>query len=288
MDKKKTGKILYYIVMIVLVLVFLVSAIMLIDYAVKSWKSRNTYNELQDLVNNNTPTTAAPTESGNETQGDEPTGETVPVETTSPLVSVTHPKTGEEVQVLRQYAQLYMLNPDLVGWISIEGTRVNYPVVQKKDRTDYYLYRDFYGNYDTHGCLYVREECDVVAPSDNLTIYGHRMKDGTMMGDIGYYEQKSFWEEHQLIRFDTLTEQQLYQIVYVFKTTASAGEGFQYHMFVNAGTESDFTSFTAACRRNALYETGLDAYYGDQLITLSTCEYSLENGRLVVVAKRIE
>ena len=170
----------------------------------------------------------------------------------------------------------------------IPGTRVNYPVVQRSTMRDYYLYRDFYGNYDTHGCLYAREECDVATPSDNVTIYGHRMKDGTMMGDVGYYEEKRYWEEHPLIYFDTLTEEHTYQIVYVFKTTASVGEGFQYHLYVDFSNENDFNNFISACSRNALYDTGLTAQFGDQLITLSTCEYSLVNGRLVVVAKRID
>ena len=214
--------------------------------------------------------------------------ETIPQETQSPLVTVINPQTGEEVQVLPQYAELYKLNPDLVGWMWIPDTKLNYPVVQRKSETDYYLYRDFYGSYDPHGCLYAREQCDVARPSDNITIYGHRMQDGSMMGQVGYYEQKSFWESHPLIYFDTLTEQHTYQIVYVLKTTASVGEGFQYHLYVDFANENDFNNFVSGCRRNSLYDTGLSAEFGDKLITLSTCEYTLVNGRLVIVAKRID
>ena len=292
MSKKKRGKILYYAIMLVLIAVFLVSAIMLIDYAVRSWKSQSSYNELQGIVNQNRPTRPVkpkPTAGANL-----PTEEGIaPVETTieatlSPLVTVTDPETGKEREVLQEYAELYLLNTDLVGWLEIPGTRISYPVVQRPEWVDYYLYRDYYGNYDSHGCLYAREQCDVAKPSDNITIYGHRMKDGTMMGDVGKYEWKDFWEENQFIYFDTLTEHHTYQIVYVFKTTASLGEGFQYHLFVDAKNENEFNNFVGSCKANALYYTGLEAQFGDKLISLSTCEYTLDNGRLVVVAKRID
>ena len=286
MSKKKAGKVLYFVVMFILVAVFLTSAILLGDYAIKSFKSQNTYNELQELVQHNKPTRPPATIP----PATEATGEveTVPTETEPLLVTVVNPATGEEVQVLPQYAELYNLNPDLVGWIEIPGTKVNYPVVQRSSETDYYLYRDFYGNYDPHGCLYAREQCNVAKPSDNITIYGHRMNDGTMMGEVGFYEKKSFWEEHPIIYFDTLAEEQIYQIIYVFKTTASVGEGFRYHLYVDFTDESVFDEFITGCRQNALYDTGLTAEYGDTLITLSTCEYTLLNGRLVVVAKRIK
>ncbi len=292
MSKKKRGKILYYAIMLVLIAVFLVSAIMLIDYAVKSWKSQSSYNELQEIVNQNRPTQPAkPKPTAGATRPSEEG--TTPVETTTeatlpPLVTVTDPKTGKEREVLREYAELYLLNTDLVGWLEIPGTRVSYPVVQRPEWVDYYLYRDYYGNYDPHGCFYAREQCDVAKPSDNITIYGHRMKDGTMMGDVGKYEWKDFWEENQFIYFDTLTEHHTYQIVYVFKTTASLGEGFQYHLFVDAKNENEFNNFINSCKANALYYTGLEAQFGDKLISLSTCEYTLDNGRLVVVAKRID
>ena len=297
MSKSKRGKILYYVIMLVLIAVFLVSAIMLIDYAVKSWKSQSNYNELQEIVNQNRPTkpakpkptggTPRPTEEGRIPEGTEPE-ETTTEATLPPLVTITDPETGKEMEILREYAELYKMNTDLVGWMEIPGTRVSYPVVQRPEWVDYYLHRDFYGNYDPHGCLYAREQCDVAKPSDNITIYGHRMKDGTMMGDVGKYELKSFWEENQYIYFDTLTEHHTYQIVYVFKTTASLGEGFQYHLFVDARNENEFNNFVNSCKANALYYTGLEAQFGDKLITLSTCEYTLDNGRLVVVAKRID
>lgn len=190
--------------------------------------------------------------------------------------------------ILPEYAELYALNSDLVGWIRIDDTKINYPVMQTPGEKDYYLRRNFDGESNTHGCLFVREVCDVNAPSDNLTIYGHRMRDGTMFADLDKFQKKSFWEEHRYFTFDTLTQHNTYEIVAVFKTTASLGKGFAYHLFVDAADQAEFDEFISTCKSLALYETGVTAAYGDKLVTLSTCDYYTENGRLVVVAKRVE
>ena len=132
----------------------------------------------------------------------------------------------------------------------------------------------------------MQENCDI-AESDNLVIYGHHIKGGKMFGALEDYKSKSFYEEHKNIQFDTLTEQEEYEIVAVFKTVAYSSEGFRYYDFVDAENEEDFNSYVGKCKELALYDTGVTAEYGDRLITLSTCEYSARNGRLVVVAKMV-
>jgi len=277
--KKILARSLYIAAIVLLLAVLLFSAWKLIDYYKKSHESQQTYEQLQALRGDYTrPAPGLPTVPGDE-------GSTAP---TSNLVTVTDPKTGQPVQLLPEMAELYVRNPDLVGWLTIPGTNVDYPVVQRPEETDYYLYRDFYGKSDAHGCLYAREECDVAAPSDNVTIYGHRMNDLTMFAHVGYYEKRSFWEEHQYLYFDTLTEHHTYQVFCVFVTSATYGKGFQYHLFQDAADQAEFDSFVASCNTLRLYDTGLSAQYGDKLLTLSTCEYGQENGRLVVVAKRID
>ena len=134
--------------------------------------------------------------------------------------------------------------------------------------------------------LPVDEYCDI-AESDNLVIYGHHIKGGKMFGALEDYKSKSFYEEHKTIQLDTLTEQAEYEIVAVFKTVAYSSEGFRYYDFVDAENEEEFNSYVGKCKELALYDTGVTAEYGDRLITLSTCEYSAQNGRLVVVAKKV-
>lgn len=187
------------------------------------------------------------------------------------------------------YSAVYELNHDMVGWLTVPGTRINYPIMQTPEEPNYYLHRSFEKEQTSAGCPYLQENCDINEPSDNLIIYGHNMKSGTMFGELDLFERQSFWEAHQTLTLDTLTERRTYEVLSVFKTTASVGDdnAFYYHHFVNAANESDFDEFVAQCKKLSLYDTGVSASYGDKLITLSTCEYSRTNGRLVLVARQI-
>ncbi len=217
----------------------------------------------------------------------DPTDPVIEVVEESDLILIQDPITGNPRPILPEYAEIYLANTDTVGWIRIEDTDINYPVMQTPDDPNYYLNHNFQKEYHSYGCIYVREVCSVDAPSDNLTIYGHRMRSGVMFYDLQNYKKEDFFREHPVIEFDTLTERHDYQILSVFLTTASVGQGFTYHEFVDASDEAEFQQYVDTCKELSLYDTGVDAQYGDKLITLSTCEYSQTNGRLVVVAKRI-
>lgn len=193
---------------------------------------------------------------------------------------------NEEENVLTEYGELFLQNPDMVGWISIAGTTVNYPVMQTKDNPNYYLKHNFAKEYSDLGTPYVQENCDIAA-SDNLVIYGHHIKGGKMFGALEDYKSQSFYEEHKVIGFDTLTQHGEYEIIAVFKTVAYSSKGFRYYDFVDAEDEEAFNAYVEKCKELALYDTGVTAEYGERLITLSTCEYSAQNGRLVVVAKKV-
>lgn len=196
---------------------------------------------------------------------------------------------SEDKTILAEYAALYQENEDMVGWISVPGTQINYPVVQTPYAPNYYLRRGFDGEYAACGCPYVQEDCYVNAPSDNIVIYGHNMKNGSMFGELDKFESKNFWEDHNTLSFNTLTDKQEYEIVAVFKTFvySNSSEAFKYYRFVNAENAAEFDAFMQRCKELALYDTGVDAEYGDKLITLSTCEYYRANGRLVLVAKQV-
>ena len=186
---------------------------------------------------------------------------------------------------LPQYQALYTQNSDLAGWIQIDGTNINYPVMQSKQNPDFYLKHNFEKANSPHGCPYVQASCDLQTPSDNILVYGHNMKDGTMFSDLLQYKRESFWEQHRIIRFDTLTAQAEYTVMAVFR--GEAEDLFAYYQFTDAETPQEFAAYVDACKNAALYETGVSAAYGDKLITLSTCDDSGKNSRVVVVAKRI-
>ena len=181
-----------------------------------------------------------------------------------------------------------------MGWLRIEGTVLDYPVMQTStDNANYYLYRDYNKNNSTQGTIYAREECDIYKPSDNVTLYGHTMKDGSMFYCLHNYTSKTTWDNNSLVFFDTFdpktgkVEYHTYKIFSVFKTSANVGEGFSYHKFENAANEQEFNDFVSTCKKLAFYDTGVTPKYGDKLLCLSTCEYTLDNGRLVVAAVRI-
>ena len=191
-----------------------------------------------------------------------------------------------EQTAFEKYAVVYEQNSDFVGWISIERTNIDYPVMQTIDNPNYYLKHSFEKQYSDYGVPYVQENCDL-ALSDNCVIYGHHMNNGTMFADLCKYESEDFYQEHKVLRFDTLSGFGEYEIMAVFKTVAYSEQGFKYYHFTSAESEADFDDYIAQCKALSLYDTGVTAEYGDKLITLSTCEYSRKNGRMVVVAKRI-
>ena len=196
-------------------------------------------------------------------------------------------KRQEEESILPEYGELFLQNPDMVGWIKIEGTNINYPVMQTPNEPNFYLKHNFEKEYSDLGTPYVQEDCDIAA-SDNLVIYGHHIKGQKMFGALEEYKSQSFYEEHKSVQFDTLTQHNEYEVIAVFKTVAYSLEGFRYYDFVNAENEDEFNAYVEKCKELALYDTGVTAEYGDRLITLSTCEYSAQNGRLVVVAKKAD
>lgn len=193
----------------------------------------------------------------------------------------------EEESILPEYGELFLQNPDMAGWIKVEGTNINYPVMQTPNEPNFYLKHNFEKEYSDLGVPYIQEDCDIAA-SDNLVIYGHHIKGQKMFGALEEYKFQSFYEEHKTVQFDTLTQHGEYEIIAVFKTVAYSSEGFRYYDFVDAENEDEFNAYVEKCKELALYDTGVTAEYGDRLITLSTCEYSAQNGRLVVVAKKAD
>lgn len=190
----------------------------------------------------------------------------------------------EAAAALERYSALFDQNNDFIGWICIEGTNINYPVMQTPNNPDYYLKHSFEKTYSDYGVPYIEESC-AVGLSNNVVIYGHHMKNGSMFADLCNYTDKGFYEEHKTIQFDTLSSFGQYEVVAVFKFNTNK-EAFRYNECCTMN-ESAFKDFMSQVHARQLYGTGVDAEYGDQLLTLSTCEYTYNNGRLVVVAKKV-
>jgi len=202
----------------------------------------------------------------------------------------TQQETASEPEKQASYRNLYLENADMVGWIQIEGTSIDYPVMQTPADPNYYLKHDFEKHYTDYGCPFMQADCDALAPSDNLIIYGHNMKDGSLFADLAKYGSKDFWQTHKTVWFDTELGSYAYEIFAVIHMTVQAddADAFPFYRFVDAAAPEDFAAYVSACKARALYDTGIFAEYGDRLLTLSTCDNITDNGRLLVIAKQTE
>lgn len=201
--------------------------------------------------------------------------------------------TAEEGQstpppVLDEYKNLLNKNKRLIGWVKIDDTNIDYPVMQTTDN-EYYLDHNLNQEYDKNGSIFMDKDCDVLKPSTNLILYGHHMKSGQMFGGLSLYSDQSYYEKHPCIQFDTIYEKGLYEIMYVFRSRVYSEDEivFKYYQFIDAQSEQEFDSYMNDMAEMSLYDTGVTASFGDQLLTLSTCDYQEKNGRFVVVAKKV-
>jgi len=193
----------------------------------------------------------------------------------------------EENVILPNLAELYEQNPDLAGWITIPDTVVDYPVMYTPEDGEKYIHANFEGKFAAAGSLFIEDGCSMEPESDNIIIYGHNMKNGSMFGTLMDYEEEDYWKEHPVISFSTLYEKRKYEVIAAFydRVYYQHENCFKFYQFINAEGEEHFEEAMAYYRKKSLYDTGVEASYGDRLITLVTCAYHIENGRFVVVAR---
>lgn len=189
-----------------------------------------------------------------------------------------------------KYDKLYEENKDFVGWINVPGTVIDYPVMQTKNNEEKYLHTNFYGKYDYEGVPFCNAASDLARPSDNIIIYGHNMKYGTMFQNLTKFEDKEFYEKHKIFFFDSIYRSGTYEIIGVIKTDLFKGS-YEYYKIADCNAE-EFYSYVNFIKNKSLYRIDAinDVEYGDMLVTLSTCSYHVsgKKGRLLVVGKMIE
>ena len=215
--------------------------------------------------------------------------------------SGTPAPTPVQYEILDDYKMLYDLNPYMIGWLKVDDTVIDYPVVKTPEDQTMYLYKNFMGEDDVNGTLYMNinsivgvgtkelEYKDGFPPSTNMLIYGHTMKSGEMFGNLNRYESEEYGKAHRIIRFDSLFEKREYELISCFYSQVydDASTAFKYYEFYQADTQEEFDYWYNNIKELSLYDTGVTAELGDEFITLTCCAYHVENGRFVVVAKRI-
>lgn len=203
-------------------------------------------------------------------------------------ISYTENETSYVTVNMQKVANLKKENSDVIGWIQIEDTLIDYPILQASDN-NYYLRRNYNKEKSKYGSIFTKNECSIYDNNSNLILYGHNMKDGQMFNNLLKYENIDFYNNHKTIKISTDKEENEYNIVTVFKSRVfyqDETDVFRYYNYINFDSSDKYNEFIRNCKELQLYDTGVSAKYGEKLITLITCEYSQENGRLIVVAKK--
>ena len=198
--------------------------------------------------------------------------------TATPLPTLPSASPSSTLQA--KYAALYAENPDMVGWITIGNTLIDYPVVQT-DNNDFYMDHDFYGEASSHGTIFADAGSNLadIETGKNIVLYGHHMKDGSMFAGLDAYKAESFFRENSTIHFSTLYRDYEWRIFAVYVSPIT----FAYNdtTFLS---DASWEKFLNACREKSMYDCGVVPTAQDTVLTLSTCSYEFSNARLVVQA----
>lgn len=187
--------------------------------------------------------------------------------------------------IFTKYEALWEQNHDFAGWLYIDDTRIDYPVMHTPDDPEYYLHRAFDRSDANSGSLFI--DGSYSADGNSLLIHGHHMKDKSMFGSLTDYKSYDFAANHSVIHFDTLTEERDYEVLAAFYWNPSYDpetEPFRYYEYSDLSSQEIFNEYIRQVRARAIYDTGVSVSYGDHILTLSTCNYHTNNGRFVVVA----
>jgi sortase B len=253
------------IILIAALACFGYSAYSLGHYAWESWKTQKNIDKLALEINTDA-------DADIDADADEPTDEEL------------------AAMMMSKYGSLYEKNNDFIGWLTVEDTNINNPVMYTPDDPQHYLRKNFDGDYDIGGMLFIDYRCTVNPASTNIIIYGHHMKNGTMFGPLMDFQDADYLKEHSTITFDTLYRPGTYKIFASFQSAAYDDDSdvFRYYDFINANTKEELNAFLENIKALSLYYDEDNApVFGDQILTLSTCDYYTTNGRYAVLAKRI-
>ncbi len=211
-------------------------------------------------------------------------------DTEAEIASVEESESEAPILVTNPYMDSFLANDHMAGWLKIEGTVIDYPVMWTPGDENYYLYKNFKGGEDKNGSLILDTDSSLNPLTTNLIIHGHNMRSGAMFGTLTDYENSKYCQEHNIITLYTEERERHYEVVAVFRSQVyrKKDQVFKFYKFFQADTQAEFDDFYNNIKALSLYDTGVTAQFGDHFITLSTCTYHVENGRFVVVAKEIE
>lgn len=183
-----------------------------------------------------------------------------------------------DTDTTKKVYDLMLKNKDCVGWLKVANTDIDYPVMLTKDEPEYYLRRNFNKSYSYMGTPFMDANCNI-GISKNLIIYGHNMKNGKMFASLMKFKNKEYFDEHQSVEFITPNEKAIYHIICVAKVKADDS----WYSFIDDLGEDDYNEKIKELYSKSLYRSNYEFGYNDEFLTLSTCEYSQNDGRLILI-----
>lgn len=268
MNKKIKNKKKYLLIILIILIIFILISIILqyLDF----YESKKDNDILKDFMKDNT-------------------NNSVDIEVTEQNISEGNVENDENIERIDKVKELQTHNSDIVGWIEIPNTNISYPILQGIDNS-YYMKHNYKKKRVKDGSLFLDKDYDWNRPSENLLIYGHNNRGSKdMFVELLNYEDENFYKEHPQIRFTTTTEDGIYDIISVFSSRVyykRETNVFRYYYFINANNKEEFDYYVQESKKASLYDINYTAEFGDQLITLSTCDWSKKDGRFVVVARK--
>lgn len=256
-------------------LIFLGCALFLIYYLIlqpqHSKEVTNKYRKIYYSYNNPTSTTSAPEEE------------------LEIKLDNTYCNQKNSDGMLLKFEKLYQYNSDIKGWLTIPDTNIDYPVMQSASGSDFYLKRDFEGNKDKNGSLYIDGNCNVEKPSKNIVIHGHNMDTtGMMFHELLKYNDINFYMQHPVITFDSLYKEAKWKIIAYIKVSGNMNENTNFNYLKgNFDSKEEFMDFVYQIEMRSLYYCPVDVNEKDRLLMLSTCSYEADNYRTVLVARKV-
>lgn len=271
-------KIIARIIFILALICFCFSAFSLIRYGLQTLKTREGIRELANQVNHDIPVNI------------KDAGES---DVSDPEKAAEAAK-DDAAAMMAKYGKLYEQNQDFIGWLTVEDTPIDLPVMYTPADPEHYLRKNFYGDYDIGGMLFIDARC-TLDPEDHVStdtiIYGHRMKNATMFGPLKDFKDPDYCEAHTTVYFDTLYRPGTYRVFAAFLSRAydDDSDAFKYYDFIEAENAAEFDAYLTNIQAlSHWYDAENAPVFGDELITLSTCDYYTDDGRLAIVAKRID
>lgn len=284
-SKKKSKMNTYNIIRIICLIGFLVfTGLFINEVIIQPIKIKNSIDLTRDLYNK-------PTEAPNVTSAP---AVTIAAEPTGTVAATPTPDPNRDAKGrLLQFADLLATNEDVKGWITIPNTNIDYVVMQPTSDNDpnYYLYKDIKGDYSKAGTLFIDPSSSLENKTQNVVIHGHNMVSTVekMFHFLLQYKKVNYYKEHPLITFDSIYNTGKWKIFAVFITNGSNKKEplFDYRKSTFTSS-SDFLNFIYQIRlRSELNVDTVDVNENDQILTLSTCSYELDNYRTVIVARKV-